>query len=62
MIKKIESRSFMAMYLSLYSPKLNPIEQFWAIIKGRLKHRRLLTEEACNEIPAENLLNFASHT
>ncbi|PHZ09068.1 uncharacterized protein RHIMIDRAFT_207146, partial [Rhizopus microsporus ATCC 52813] len=49
---------------------LNPIERFWAIVKGRLKCHKLLTEErmseriaeACNAIPVENLYNFASHS
>ncbi|KAL0075649.1 hypothetical protein J3Q64DRAFT_1646729, partial [Phycomyces blakesleeanus] len=50
--------------------ELNPIEQFWAILKGKLKRHKLLTEEkmsdriaeACNGIPAEILYIFASHS
>ncbi|KAI8878314.1 hypothetical protein K501DRAFT_196105 [Backusella circina FSU 941] len=58
------------MYLPPYSPELNPIEQFWAILKGKLKRHKLLTEEklsdriaeACNAMPSEILYNFASHS
>lgn len=45
MIHKIESRGYRAMYLPPYSPELNPIEQFWAIIKGKIKRDRLMTEK-----------------
>jgi transposase len=58
------------MYLPPYSPELNPIEQFWNAVKGRLKRDRLMTEEnissrigdACNDVPAENLYSFRSHS
>ncbi|KAI9356346.1 hypothetical protein BD770DRAFT_323206, partial [Pilaira anomala] len=44
--------------------------QFWAILKGKLKCHKLLTEEklsdriaeACNAIPVKILYNFASHS
>jgi transposase len=57
-------------YLSPYPPKLDPIEQFWKTFKGGSKRDQLTTEEntnsgigdACNEIPAENLYSFCSHT
>lgn len=70
MMRKIESFGYKLMYLSLYSPELNLIEQFWAILKGKLKCHKLLTEErmsdriaeACNTIPSEILYNFASHS
>jgi transposase len=70
MIRMIESRGYRVMYLPPCSLELNPIEQFWAIVKGRLKCHKLLTEEkmyeriaeACNAIPVENLNNFASHS
>jgi hypothetical protein len=70
MMRKIESRGYKLMYLPPYSPELNPIEQFWAILKGKLKCHKLLNEEkmsdriaeACNAIPAEILYNFASHS
>ncbi|EIE85062.1 hypothetical protein RO3G_09772 [Rhizopus delemar RA 99-880] len=70
MMKKIESYGYKLIYLSPYSPELNPIEQFWAILKGKLKRHKLLTEEkmsdriaeTCNTIPSEILYNFASHS
>lgn len=33
----IEKRGCTPVYLPPYSPELNPIEQFWAIIKGKVK-------------------------
>ncbi|CEP16735.1 hypothetical protein [Parasitella parasitica] len=37
MIRKIESKGYHVMYLPPYSPELNPIEQFWAKVKGKMK-------------------------
>jgi hypothetical protein len=70
MKRMIESRGFHVMYLPPYSPELNPIEQFWAIVKGKLKRHRLMTEEnlssriadACNEVLISDLYGFASHS
>ena len=70
MIREIESRGYKLMYLPRYSPELNPIEQFLAILEGKLKSYKLLTEEkmsdriaeACNTIPAEILCNFNRHS
>lgn len=70
MKRKIESRGYHVMYLPPYSPELNPIEQFWAIVKGKLKRHRLMTEEnlssriadACNEVLISDLYGFASHS
>lgn len=70
MKRKIESRGYHVMYLPPYSPELNPIEQFWAIVKGKLKGHRLMTEEnlssriadACNEVLISDLYGFASHS
>lgn len=45
MIRKIESRGYRIMHLPPYSPELSPIEQFWAIIKGKIKRDRLMTEK-----------------
>ncbi|KAG1046643.1 hypothetical protein G6F43_010879 [Rhizopus delemar] len=33
--RKIEARGYRVMYLTPYSPELNPIEQFWALVKGK---------------------------
>ncbi|KAG1169111.1 hypothetical protein G6F36_012123 [Rhizopus arrhizus] len=45
MIRKIEKRGYKLMHLPPYSPKLNPIEQFWALVKRKLKRDRMMTEE-----------------
>ncbi|EIE79795.1 hypothetical protein RO3G_04500 [Rhizopus delemar RA 99-880] len=62
MKRKIESRGYHVMYLPPYSPELNPIEQFWAIVKGKLKGHRLMTEENLSsriaDAFADNLLLF----
>jgi transposase len=70
MIRKIESQVYRAMHLPPNSPEVNPIEQFWALVKGISKHHRLLMEEdlssrigdACNDIPVEDLASFANHS
>lgn len=61
----IESRNkgYRCVYLSLYSPELNPIEKFWALVKNRAKRQNLQdTEtievriiEAVYNIPAKYL-------
>lgn len=33
----IEARGYRAIYLPSYSPELNPIENFWPILKGAVK-------------------------
>jgi transposase len=58
------------MYLTPYSPELNPIEQFWAIVKGKMKCDRLMSEEnlssrigdACNNVLISDLYSFCSHS
>ena len=44
----------MPVYLHLYSPKQNPIEQFWAIIEAKIKRDKLTDLEtlASNSIAA----------
>ncbi|OAD75226.1 hypothetical protein PHYBLDRAFT_143486 [Phycomyces blakesleeanus NRRL 1555(-)] len=37
MIRKIESRGHGVMYMSPYSPELDPIEQIWAFVKRKRK-------------------------
>lgn len=44
-LRKIESKGYKVMYLPPYSPELNPIEQFWAMVKGKMKRDRLMSEE-----------------
>lgn len=70
MVRKIECTGYRVMYLLPYSPELNPIEQFWAIVKGKMKHGRLMTEEnlsstvtdACNDVLNSDLYGFCSHS
>ncbi|KAG1446092.1 hypothetical protein G6F46_011913 [Rhizopus delemar] len=70
MVRKIESRGYKVMYLPPYSPELNPIEQFWAIVQGKMKRDQLMTEEnlssriadACNDVLISDLYSFCSHS
>lgn len=51
----------------MYSSELNPIEQLWAIVKGRVRRSQFRdTEdlktriaEACNQVSRNYLHNFA---
>lgn len=57
------------MYFPPYSSELNPIEQFWFILKSKIKRERLLKEEnlssiitgACNNASLEDLKGFCSY-
>ncbi|KAG1527119.1 hypothetical protein G6F51_014307 [Rhizopus arrhizus] len=41
----IEKRSYIPVYLPPYSPELNPIEDFWAIVKSKVKRYALKDTE-----------------
>ncbi|CEG78177.1 hypothetical protein RMATCC62417_12822 [Rhizopus microsporus] len=43
--KYIISRGYRYAYLPSYSPELNPIEQFWSVVKSKVKRNRLLEKE-----------------
>ena len=66
----IETRGYKCVYLPPYSPELNPIEQFWAIVKGKVRRSQfgntedLKTRiaEACDQVPRKNLHKFAHHS
>ncbi|KAG1207763.1 hypothetical protein G6F35_010953 [Rhizopus arrhizus] len=68
--KHIESRGYGCVYLSPYSPELNPIEQFWSVCKSKLKREQLLDEEApttriadaCNRVLYSDLQGFCRHS
>lgn len=45
----IENRGYKCVYLPPYSPELNTIEQFWAIVKGKV--RRSDTEDLKTKFP-----------
>lgn len=67
---KIESRGYRVMYLPPYSPELNPIEQFWALVKGKMKRHRLTDKEnlsqriadACENVLVSDLQGFCRHS
>ncbi|KAG1138409.1 hypothetical protein G6F37_010538 [Rhizopus arrhizus] len=66
----IEKRSYVPVYLPPYSPELNPIEDFWAIVKSKVKRYALkdtetLTSriiESCEEVPLQHLQNCVQHS
>ena len=70
MIRKIEDRGYRVMYLPPYSPELNAIENFWAIVKGKMKCENLMTEEtlsqriadAYNNVRISDLRGFCGHS
>lgn len=41
----IKSRGYRCAYLPSYSPELNPIEQFWSVLKSKVKRNRFLESE-----------------
>ncbi|KAG1426527.1 hypothetical protein G6F58_001440 [Rhizopus delemar] len=43
--KYIESRGYHCVYLPSYSPELNPIEQFWSVVKSKVKRNKFLEKE-----------------
>ncbi|KAL1928795.1 hypothetical protein VTP01DRAFT_2581 [Rhizomucor pusillus] len=43
--KYITSRGYQYTYLPSYSPELNPIEQFWSVVKSKVKRSRFLEKE-----------------
>ncbi|KAG1446601.1 hypothetical protein G6F56_009515 [Rhizopus delemar] len=66
----IISRDYVPVYLPPYSPELNPIEQFWAIVKGKVRRNKLTDLESLttriievNEsVPAEHIRAFIQHS
>jgi transposase len=46
---KGRNRSYKYVYLPLYSPELNPIEQLWALIKGKVRRHKLEDTENLEE-------------
>ncbi|EIE88315.1 hypothetical protein RO3G_13026 [Rhizopus delemar RA 99-880] len=63
-------RGYIPVYLPPYSPELNPIEQFWAVLKSKVKRTKLSDIEtlrsriieASEAIPVEHLQNFIQHS
>ncbi|KAG1553500.1 hypothetical protein G6F49_008342 [Rhizopus delemar] len=57
-------------YLPPYSPELNPIKQFWALVKHKVRREKLKDTEtlqeriadAANEVPIQHLENIIQHS
>ncbi|CEP13859.1 hypothetical protein [Parasitella parasitica] len=66
----ITSRGYGCIYLPPYSPELKPIEQFWSVVKSKLKREKLLEKEtissrikeACNSILFSDLRGFCHYS
>ncbi|KAG1218173.1 hypothetical protein G6F35_008537 [Rhizopus arrhizus] len=66
----IVTRGYRSIYILPYSSELNPIEQFWSIVKNKVKRSSFeATEdlatriaEACNCVPPKHLQAFAQHS
>ncbi|KAL1926038.1 hypothetical protein VTP01DRAFT_7131 [Rhizomucor pusillus] len=66
----IESRGYRCAYLSSYSPELNPIEQFWSVVKSKVKRNSFLESEtlmtriseASNSLKLSDFKGFVSHS
>ena len=69
-IIKRRNRDYKCVYLPPYSPELNPIEQFWALVKSQTKRHKLQDREtleariteAANDIPIQHLQNIILHS
>ncbi|RCH80041.1 hypothetical protein CU098_006889 [Rhizopus stolonifer] len=71
MIRKIEGKGYRrVMYLPPYSPELNAVENFWAIVKRKMKRENLMTEktlsqriaDACDNVRVSDLRGFCGHS
>lgn len=68
--KYIVRRDYGCVYLPPYSPELNPIEQFWSVVKSKLKREKLLDNEtltsriseACNRVLLSDLKGFCRNS
>jgi transposase len=66
----ITERGYKCVYLPPYSPELNPIENFWSIVKKKVKRSSfeifddLATRisEAYNAVPPNHLRAFVQHS
>ncbi|KAG1455572.1 hypothetical protein G6F55_006995 [Rhizopus delemar] len=65
----IIKRGYVPIYLPPYSLELNPIEQFWSVVKSKVRRHTLedtetlITKivEACEAVPLEHLQNIIGH-
>lgn len=66
---RFQQLSVELLYMPPYSPELNPIEEAWSAIKGRLRRRKARTipeyldglTDACSAIDAEKCKGFFRH-
>ena len=66
----IVNRGYGCVYLPPYSPELNPIEQFWSVVKSKLKREKRLQKEtltsrisdACNSVLYSGLQGFCRYS
>lgn len=66
----ITNKGYRCVYLPPYSPELNPIEQFWSLVKNRVKRSKFNDKEdlftrirdACNEVPMEIITKSVEHS
>ncbi|KAG1139251.1 hypothetical protein G6F37_002427 [Rhizopus arrhizus] len=67
--KYVESRGYPCAYLPSSSPERNPIEQFWSVVKSKVKHKLLEKEtlmsrisETSNSLKPSHLERFTEHS
>ncbi|CEG70057.1 hypothetical protein RMATCC62417_06023 [Rhizopus microsporus] len=68
--KYVVGRGYGCVHLPPYSPELNPIEQFWSVVKSKLKRQKLLDNktltsrisEACNRVFLSDLKGFCRNS
>jgi transposase len=68
--RKTLRRGYNIMYLPSYSPELNPIENFWSLVKGKMKRVFFAVGEtmtsriraACEDTHPSELYAFADHS
>jgi transposase len=48
----IEERGYRCLYLPPYSPELNPIEQFWSVVKSGVKREFIIKKDTLPQIIA----------
>ncbi|KAG0766830.1 hypothetical protein G6F57_007272 [Rhizopus arrhizus] len=66
----ITLRGYRSIYLLTYSPELNPIEQFWSVVKNKVKRGTFSDDEdlktriadACNNVPIQHVKAFIQHS
>ena len=66
----ILERGYIPVYLPPYSPKLNPIEMFWKVLKERVRREKLKDTETLSsriiggseDVPVEHIQKFIQHS